>query len=286
MCRASGDFVKLQDTDYSMWDSQIVIVDEASMLTSRMYGELMGLGSRIIFTGDYGQLPPVGESGFCIVDEDRLDIKLDQIVRQSLDSEIIRTAWEVRQGAPWPVGREGDVTVFKRPQKAIKMAYREGRAVLCATNKQRVKRNREMRMRLGFPPDELVVGDEVICLRNDPMRGVMNGETGKVLKVAPGRDDHMVFMIAEMENGTTYVGDVVKAQFNNTANLANQEGGIFDYAYCRSVHKMQGSEAPEILLIAESISWMPPDDRQRWRYTAVTRAREKLTVVIPTSEGY
>jgi exodeoxyribonuclease V len=289
VCSASGDFVKLADTTDSMWGGSIIVVDEASMINSRMWQELQALGARIIAVGDYGQLPPVGESGFCVVAEENLDIKLTEIVRQAEGNPIIETAWSVRQGGAWPTGRReaetGSVTVLERPLRAVKVAHKEGRVILCATNRQRVKRNKEIRARLGLP-EEPTVGDVVVNLRNDPIRGVMNGERGTVVKVAPGRDENMWFMVVEMESGIKYVGDVVKAQFNNPQGLANQHGGLFDFGYAMSVHKFQGSESPEVLVIAENLSWMPGSEKRLWRYTAATRAKEHLTVVVPQSEGY
>lgn len=284
MCAASSEYVKHQMTDGSMWTSQLVIVDEASMIPEKMWNELLALGARIIAVGDYGQLPPVGQSGFCVVDEDSLDVKLDTIVRQAEDSDIIQTAWEVRTSGKWPVGRTGDATVVARPRRGLRVAYKADRPVIVATNRERMRRNNEIRKRRGFPAGVPVVGDVVMCLKNDPMRGVFNGERGVVTKIGEGRDENLVFMIAEMEGGGNYVGDVVKAQFNSEKTLANEEGGLFAFGYAASCHKFQGSEADEVLVIAEPIGWMPREDRKKWCYTAATRAKQKLTVVIPTDD--
>ena len=51
----------------------------------------------------------------------------------------------------------------------------------------------------------------------------------------------------------------------------------FDYGYALTVHKAQGSQWNNVVLFDES--WAFRDTRERWLYTAVTRAAERLTIV-------
>ena len=51
----------------------------------------------------------------------------------------------------------------------------------------------------------------------------------------------------------------------------------FDYGYALTVHKAQGSQWNDVVLFDES--WAFKETRQRWLYTAITRAAERLTVV-------
>jgi exodeoxyribonuclease-5 len=51
----------------------------------------------------------------------------------------------------------------------------------------------------------------------------------------------------------------------------------FDYGYALTVHKAQGSQWNEIVLFDESFAFK--ETRQRWLYTAITRAAERLTIV-------
>jgi exodeoxyribonuclease-5 len=51
----------------------------------------------------------------------------------------------------------------------------------------------------------------------------------------------------------------------------------FDYGYALTVHKAQGSQWNDIVLFDESYAFK--ETRQRWLYTAITRAAERLTVV-------
>ena len=51
----------------------------------------------------------------------------------------------------------------------------------------------------------------------------------------------------------------------------------FDYGYALTVHKAQGSQWDNVVLFDESFAFR--DTRERWLYTAVTRAAERLTIV-------
>ena len=51
----------------------------------------------------------------------------------------------------------------------------------------------------------------------------------------------------------------------------------FDYGYALTVHKAQGSQWDEVVLFDESYAFK--DTCQRWLYTAITRAAERLTIV-------
>ena len=52
----------------------------------------------------------------------------------------------------------------------------------------------------------------------------------------------------------------------------------FTFGYCLTVHKAQGSQWDDVYLFDESFVFR--DERRRWLYTGVTRAAEKITVVM------
>jgi exodeoxyribonuclease-5 len=51
----------------------------------------------------------------------------------------------------------------------------------------------------------------------------------------------------------------------------------FDYGYAITCHKSQGSQWDNVLVYDES--WCFRDQWERWLYTAITRAAEKITIV-------
>ena len=60
---------------------------------------------------------------------------------------------------------------------------------------------------------------------------------------------------------------------------AEEQLNYFDYGYAITVHKSQGSEWDRVLLFAENIM-RTKEDYIKWLYTAITRTKEKLVIII------
>ena len=53
----------------------------------------------------------------------------------------------------------------------------------------------------------------------------------------------------------------------------------FDFGYCLTVHKSQGSEWGNVLLFEETSGYWDDDYRRKWLYTAITRSNDRLLIV-------
>jgi superfamily I DNA/RNA helicase len=53
----------------------------------------------------------------------------------------------------------------------------------------------------------------------------------------------------------------------------------FDFGYCLTVHKAQGSEWGNVLLFEETSGYWDDDYKRKWLYTAVTRSNDRLLIV-------
>lgn len=53
----------------------------------------------------------------------------------------------------------------------------------------------------------------------------------------------------------------------------------FDFGYCLTVHKAQGSEWGNVMLFEESCGYWDEDYRCKWLYTAVTRSNDRLLII-------
>ena len=84
----------------------LIIVDEASMVTGRMFTDLLSFGKKVLFVGDAWQLPPVGEKPFLALQD--TEHKLNTVQLQALENPIIRVATMARQGEPIPRGALGE----------------------------------------------------------------------------------------------------------------------------------------------------------------------------------
>ncbi|MDX6714971.1 MAG: exodeoxyribonuclease alpha subunit, partial [Baekduia sp.] len=115
------------------------------------------------------------------------------------------------------------------------------------------------------------LGDRIMQTRNNHERSFYNGEIGVIVAADPGR-------------GTlTLVGDD-----GRRLTLDTPEAGTLRLAYACSVHKMQGSQAPAIV-IALARGHAPMLTRNLL-YTAVTRSQTACVVVaergaLPTALG-
>jgi exodeoxyribonuclease-5 len=55
------------------------------------------------------------------------------------------------------------------------------------------------------------------------------------------------------------------------------EAEQFDFGYAVTCHKAQGSQYPSVVLVDEPLG--DAKDRNRWRYTGITRAEHTLIMV-------
>lgn len=67
----------------------------------------------------------------------------------------------------------------------------------------------------------------------------------------------------------SYMRQKKKVLYSETINF-------FDSAYCISVHKSQGSEFDNVVVIDESWCFEEPE---KWLYTAITRAKKRLVII-------
>jgi exodeoxyribonuclease-5 len=64
----------------------------------------------------------------------------------------------------------------------------------------------------------------------------------------------------------------------NLSPKLRKESDEFDYRYALTVHKAQGSQWNRVVLFDESFAFR--EHRNCWLYTGITRAAERLTIVL------
>lgn len=286
---------------------KIVIVDEVSMAPRELMELLFTHDVFIIALGDPFQLPPVDK------DQDNgllgsPDIFLDEIMRQALDSEIIRLSMKVRNQEPLEYHQGSDAIVM--PYKDLNTGVLQwADQILVGTNATRVNINNQMRQLLGRE-GKPSAGDKVICLRNywdyvaDNMDPLVNGTIGylensfetynklpfwagnkqiKVLRSNFLSDSGAKFKDLQMDEQQILTGERsidYKTAFRLSANwktmhLVPME---FTYAYAITTHKAQGSSWPNVLVLEERFPY-DKEEHARWLYTACTRSEKKLVLV-------
>lgn len=240
----------------------VVLVDEASMIGTKVARDLLNTGARIIAAGDPGQLPPVRDSQF-FTDSDLI---LTTIHRQALNSAIIRQAHAVRHSGVYQAdGDEFRVVPRGSPEELLGHDM-----VLCWTNRTRIKVNVRKRSLLGHEGD-LATGEPVMCLKNDHRIGLYNGAVYSVVKHAG-----TALVVQDGERTITVDPATVEGMDEQFPEHKYDDEYIpFAMAYASTVHKAQGSAYDSVLLFDECTS----SDWRALTYTGITRAISRCTVV-------
>lgn len=239
-------------------DAELILVDECSMIDPPLFARLLGSippSARLVLMGDVNQLPAVeGGSVFAdLIGSEKIPTTYLKTCMRSDRKEILDLAGAVLKGDRKEIRTcdlgftENSVEVFYEKlwhfvkdkdfqTFRILSTLRKGPYGVDALNRFLVEK---------FGSD----GYPILITRNDQKRGFSNGDMAMVEKG-----------IATFEDGRTYpLSELPK----------------FEYAYCISVHKSQGSEYDHVLLLVPKGSEI---FGKEVLYTAVTRAKEKLDV--------
>lgn len=262
--------------------AKLLVIDECSMVDEELGRDLLSFGTPILVLGDPAQLPPISGGGFFT--EQEPDFLLTEIHRQARDNPIIRLALDVREGREFMKGDYGTAQVIGRDEVDRDLVLAADQ-VLVGTNRTRRRYNQRLRELKGFTASYPQAGDKLVCLRNDPAKGLLNGSLWKVMTssretVKPGINLLVSPEEDDPDRGVAKI-KLLKAAFDDPdADIPWQQKkrfDDFDYGYALTVHKAQGSQWNDVVLFDES--WAFKETRQRWLYTAITRAAERLTIV-------
>ncbi len=263
--------------------AKLVIVDECSMVDEELGRDLLSFGTPVLVLGDPGQLPPISGGGFFT--EAEPDFMLTEIHRQAAENPIIRLAMSVRNGSEIMYGDYGPTAKVISKAEVDTDAVLAADQVLVGINKTRRRYNQRLRELKGFSAQYPQAGDKLVCLRNDPSKGLLNGSLWKVVTSSKQTSKPGINLLVSPDDGDNDRGaakiKLLKAAFDSPDDdipwQLKKRFDDFDYGYALTVHKAQGSQWDDVFLFDES--WAFREMRQRWLYTAVTRAAEKITIV-------
>lgn len=265
----------------------LFINDEASMTSKELYDDLLSYGKPVLAIGDHGQLPPV--QGYFNLMKDPT-IRLEKIHRQAEDSPILHLATLAREGNFIPYSEfSSQVKKFTTEEamederiNQILSSPSPDNIILTATNRARVSFNKTTRQQLHLTSDKPEKRDKVICLRNNHKEGVYNGMLGEILSIKRDTEhpEQNYFATIKEYGGEILHLPITKHTFNQLKKEEIRKdwkklGTQWDYGYCITCHKAQGSEFQTVIVYGEA--W--PEIRNRWLYTAITRAQEELYLI-------
>jgi exodeoxyribonuclease-5 len=180
-------------------------------------------------------------------------------------------------------GDYGETKVVTRdaldPQRVL-----DADQVLVGRNATRRAYNMRMRERRGIDDPMPMSGDKLVCLRNNRRKGLFNGGLWQVKTRPTARKSILKLHLQPDEDvgskgvkvsvrSECFTGDIDKFEW-----LMRKPYDEFDYGYVLPVHKAQGSQWDDDVLFDESFAFQ--DSRDRLIYTGITRAAQKLTIVM------
>jgi exodeoxyribonuclease-5 len=288
----------------------LIVIDEASMVGASMLADLRVHGVPILAVGDHGQLPPVMDAGDLMKAP---DLVLEKIHRQAEGNPIIALAHHIRSTGNFGLkewGFDYSIKVARKTDAAeiIKKAYTGSHddngsflnlGILCWTNRARVQLNAMARKAFGYSclPKK---GEVVIALKNKPpvyngMRGILTADArpdDSALYTRPWIVNLDVEFPDEGLSSTRYEACAPQfcreKLFSSVAELRERgmpesfasAGMPFDFGYALTVHKSQGSQFEHVIFHVDRPVRPDDEDWRRFAYTAVTRASERLTVLL------
>lgn len=278
--------------EYNKSHERIVIVDESSMIDIFLFSSLLKglrLNVKLILVGDVNQLPSIGPGDLLNDLLNNKDIKskyLNTIYRVKEGSYITNLALDIKNQKYFDGFYESydDFKFIESSDDNIKQYLTEicNKAVKKGISSENFQILAPMYkgyngidalndlMAEIFNPNEkkyvindryFRINDKVIQLVNDVDNNVFNGDIGYIKDIYY-EDKKMIVVI-------DYMGNIVEYK--------SGEFDKFNLAYAVSVHKSQGSEYDNVVIIlARSFNRM---FYNKLIYTAVTRAKKSLIIL-------
>lgn len=261
--------------------ADLIVIDECSMVDEELGRDLLSFGQPVLVLGDPAQLPPVKGGGFFT--EAAPDVMLTEVHRQAKDDPIIHMSMKVREGGRLVPGTYGESRVIHR-REIDAAAVMAADQVLVGLNKTRRLYNTRLRELNGYRDPMPAAGEKLVCLRNDKTKGLLNGGTWSIQALRGIRNDFIRMDVLPDDDARRRSVEVAvhKAFFEGTEEevpfVLRRESDEFTFGYALTVHKAQGSQWDNLVLFDESYAFR--EHRSRWLYTGLTRAAEKVTVVV------
>lgn len=254
-------FYPLKSTDF---EQHLYIVDEASMIgTRRLDNEFLHFGTgsllqdlitfafpmgqgKIVFIGDYAQLPPVGDANSNALDENYFkqrnipceSFELTEIVRQSDDSLILKNSISIRNALSNDMCRTLQFETKKGEFESLESIVnticdnvddiKAGRSMVITYSNEDAKQYNDVVRDKIFPGiSSICVGDRIMIARNHytSEKVLYNGEFARVSFVADESESQSA-PIYVYEDGRK-VRKVVELKFRDVS-LHLENGDVMD----------------------------------------------------------
>lgn len=273
---------------------QQFVVDEGGMVGEKMGQDLLSFGVPTMVLGDLAQLPPVMAKRIFLEDP---DVTLNEIMRQAADSPIIYLSQRAKNNLPIKYGIYGDhECIVIHRNELMDEHLQEADIIICETNAMRDTINEYVRRNIQHIYDKQIVPkDKLICRQNkwmitlDEDIALVNGLIGYVENVY--RESRTSGCMMDIDFRPEFLQNKMFRRLNinhrypfldyadrQNINPMTQKNILFEFGNCITCHLSQGSQYDTVLVYVEhggnSLYF------RQWLYTAITRAKKKLILVI------
>ena len=278
--------------EYNKSNVELVIVDESSMIDTVLMANLLkGLKAdcKIILVGDDHQLPSVSPGNVLhdLIASKKLEtVKLTEIYRQGLDSNIINLAYDIRKGS---INKEifnisDDLTFIECSDNEVLNHISEISNTYFDLNYHKFQILAPMYKGINGIDS---INKKIQDIYNPKSKGVREKEVNGFTL----RENDKVIQLTNMPDDNVYNGDIGLIEWIITSPKSeihlNFDSNIVKYtpsnfndfrlAYAISIHKSQGSEFDVVVIpLVKAYNRML---YQKLIYTAVTRAKKKLYLI-------
>lgn len=270
---------------------KLVVIDEISMTPMELLRTTMAHGIPIIALGDVGQLPPIGEDNGLLHNP---DVILTEIRRQDKDNPIIQLSFDIREGKRiLPQKNDNLIIIEKKDLVSGMLTWAD--QVICGYNETRNTLNKSIRQALEFNDALPMEGEKVICLKNywttfskNTGSPLINGATGEIKNISLKTKENIRIDFAPDYDTDVFKNIIIDLnpfmgkpyEYKPVKKYGRKpvvEPKYFDWGYAITAHKSQGSQYQKVFVYEEVLNRA---QHKKWLYTAVTRAEEKLILVI------
>lgn len=275
---ATGKWYFSLNSDSPLKNIDLLILDEVSMVDEKLGMDVLRLAKKVLVLGDPNQLPPITGAGFFT--DTKPDYMLTEIHRQAADNPIIHLANKARAGEPIARGEYGDSIVFSTRNMTDEVVNGAD-IIITGLNATRNEYNNRVRAMRGYRTVHPQKGETLICLKNQHDLGYLNGSfwevtdsflDGNIVQAA-------VLPLDTVNTGKSLINTPIEFFTGDDAKLdwkIKKSINEFCYGYAITCHKSQGSQFAVPLILNQSAAFK--EHRNRWLYTAITRASEAVFI--------
>lgn len=267
--------------DREILSPKYLIVDEAGLLGLFLTKEVMmftDTNTRIILMGDDNQLLPISP-GFIfhkmLKIEEIPKCELKKIYRQKDGSGILRNAISVLDNEELEETKDFQIIETDKIDEELREIVRYfeplNYQIITAVNKSDYNygtKNLNALIQNATTIEDVFkncrfnIGDKIINTRNNYELDIFNGDMGLVKDIINGRGSQALIC--------DFNGDIIEV-------VEKEHKEAIDLGYAITVHKAQGSEWKDVVIVADSKQRYMIN--KNWFYTAITRGISNVTII-------